>query len=520
MVIYTTATPKVNNNGVNNGVDAELDHAFRTDIRGAWLGPVPDGGASVHFGMALQDANAGTGRAADLEWRIAEPPPYLLVPQSWFEQRFQEASLYFFDPTSTVLVPEPVYVPSGPQFASSLVNGLLQGPSTALASTEENYFPSGLRSLVSVPVTRGLARVDLTSDNDTAAVPSPEQSELLVSQLAWTLQQDPRIEKFQITIDGRPVQLPGETEFSVEHGHEYAPYVAGSSTQLFGLLGGLVVGGSTQNLAPVTGPFGTTDYGLRTVSTDLHAENVAGVTVAGDTLLKAPVKDSGDQPRTLIGDGQDLLRPAWDFSGRLWEVDRQQTGAVVYFKRRKKMVPLQVDGISGEDVKDFLVSRDGSRLIAVIHDGSGNDSIVVSRILTNSEGQVLTAVPAVSLVDPAALEGQVRAIAWSSPTSVDVLRPVSRQLFQVRSVSVDGATSFDPPPVTIEGDVIRHARCRGCLRGGMVGTPAPEAKLYAFLLGKDEESGAVTSAGLSDLAGPRDNLLPIDPRVTMLSYVG
>ena len=32
------------------------------------------------------------------------------------------------------------------------------------------------------------------------------------------------------------------------------------------------------------------------------------------------------------------------------------------------MLPLDVDGISGEDVKRFLVSRDGSRLIAVIRE--------------------------------------------------------------------------------------------------------------------------------------------------------
>ena len=61
-------------------------------------------------------------------------------------------------------------------------------------------------------------------------MPSPEQVELLVSQLAWTLQQDPTITRFRVTIDGRPVQLPNEAEFSVDHGHEYAPYVAGSST--------------------------------------------------------------------------------------------------------------------------------------------------------------------------------------------------------------------------------------------------------------------------------------------------
>ena len=178
------------------------------------------------------------------------------MQQSWFAQRFQRASLYLFDPSATILVPEPVFVPRGQQFVSSLVNGLLQTPPPELAGTEENYFPRDLRAL-SVPVSAtGLARIDLKSDTVAASVPSPEQVELLVSQLAWTLRQVPTILRFRVTIDGQPVQLPDEPEFSVEHGHEYAPFVAGSSTQLFGLDNGVMVGGSPVNLAPVTGPFG------------------------------------------------------------------------------------------------------------------------------------------------------------------------------------------------------------------------------------------------------------------------
>ena len=114
------------------------------------------------------------------------------MPQSWFAQRFRQVSLYFFDPSATVLIPEPVFVPRGRQFASTLVNGLLQGPSPDLA--EENYFPPGLRSAGSVPVSSsGVAEVDLTSDSGDASMPPSDQSELLVSQLAWTLRQDPTI---------------------------------------------------------------------------------------------------------------------------------------------------------------------------------------------------------------------------------------------------------------------------------------------------------------------------------------
>ena len=139
-----------------------------------------------------------------------------------------------------MLVPEPIFVPRGRQFASTLVNGLLAGPSPELADTELNFLPAQLRSL-SVPVSAsGVAQVELTSDTATDdPMPATTEAELLVSQLAWTLRQDPTISRFSVTIGGRPVQLPnGETEFSVGHGVEHAPYVAGASTQLYGLRDG------------------------------------------------------------------------------------------------------------------------------------------------------------------------------------------------------------------------------------------------------------------------------------------
>jgi hypothetical protein len=473
-------------------VEATLVDAVWFDARGAWLGPEPGGDLTVQFPMESED----------FELRISEPPPYLMVPQSWFAQRFQQASLYFFDPSARILVPEPVYVPRGPQFVSSLVNGLLQAPPPELSGIEQSYFPGDLRSL-SVPVSdSGVAEVDLTSDTVAATMPSPEQVELMVSQLAWTLRQVPTIKRFRVTIDGRSVQLPNEPEFSVEHGHEYAPYVAGSSTQLFGLQDGLMVGGSPQNLEPVTGPFGQASRSLRTIAPDLRAEQVAGVSAAGDILSVAAVKDNGEQPRELITAGEDLLRPVWDFDGRLWEVDRRSSGAVVYFldRRTGEMQPLHVEGISGEDVKRFLVSRDGSRLIAVIREDAENDSIVVSRIRTTGDGEVMRALSAEHITDPENPDGQIRDIAWRSPTSIAVLQPVAHELFQVRTASIDGAGPLDSLTVIDEPVV------------GLIGTPVQGEPIYALI--KSE-----TRTALADLAGPRGERLEIDPRLTMLAYV-
>jgi len=499
MVVYSSYTAPHGYREVTAAADGgttevvELLNADETDARGAWLGAASEPDSTVRFPLTLEDDG----------WRITQPPQHLLVPASWFDQRFKQVSLYFFDPSAQILVPEPVFVPRGGQFASTLVYGLLQRPSAEL--TEQSYLPPGLRSVVSVPVSGGVARIDLTSDSGDAVLPTSDQSELMVSQLAWTLSQDQTISGFRVSIDGRPVQIAGETQFGTDHGHEYAPYVAGSSTQLYGLLNGRMVGGSAQNLEIVTGPFGAGDYSLRTVSPDLRAENVAGVSATGSTLWLAPVKDTGVEPRALITTGEDLLRPVWDFTGRVWEVDRRASGAEVSYLHHGRMRTVDVPGISGEDVRAFLISRDGSRLVAVVRRDTDDDALVISRILTTGDGRVTRALPADDITDPTDLDGHIRDIAWRTPTSIVVLHPLSRELFQVRSVSVNGAT--DSFSVTIPDDVV-----------GLTGTPVEGEPIYAFVRSVGA-NGAPARAALRDLAGSRVDEIDVDPGVTMLSYV-
>jgi lipoprotein LpqB-like beta-propeller protein/sporulation and spore germination protein len=505
-IIYSGALSTSRGSSGSNGsdgniestvVEAHLSDAAATDARGAWLGDLPDEQATLPITMTTEDG----------QWRISDPPDWLIVPQRWFEQRFRQVSLYFFDPTGTILIPEPVFVPLGQQFASTLVNGLLTGPSPELADNELTLVPGDLRSL-SVPVSDGVANVELTSDTAAADVmPAPAEAELLVSQLAWTLGQDPAIQRFGVTIGGRPVQLAdGSTEFGIDHGHEYAPYVAGSSTLLFGLLEGKLVGGSPQNLEPVAGPFGRPDYGLRVAVPDLRLDLAAGVTASGTTLVVGPVKETGEAVTSPITDGEDLLDPAWDFSGRVWEVDRRAGGSVVEYVQNGKAHVLDVPGITGQDVKHFLVSRDGSRLVAVLRTDGLDDAIVVSRILTGGDGSVDRALPAVTVTAPEDLDGQVRDIAWLSPTSITVLRPVSRSFFQVRPVTVDGAPNGVDISIPIDREV-----------AGLVGTPVPDESGYAFVPGVPA-SGIF--GALVDLAGPRSNATEIDARVTSLGYVG
>ena len=133
------------------------------------------------------------------------------------------------------------------------------------------------------------------------------------------------------------------------------------------------------------------------------------------------------------------------------------------------MAPLDVDGISGEDVKDFLVSRDGSRLIAVIRQNAEDDAIVVSRIQSPATARWWAPSPPRTSPTPTTWTAR-------SGTSPGARRPASpccsrspATLFQVRSASVDGAGTSDSPVGPIDEPVV-----------GLIGTPVDGEPIYAF----------------------------------------
>ena len=132
-VIYDTASLPRPSPEAGNLVDVTLTGANRIDERGSWQGAVGDD--DLHFTVLEEDG----------EFRIAGPPDALIVPQSWYAQRFRQVLLYFFDPTSQVLVPDPVFVPRNADLASTLVQRLIAGPAPDLVDYSHNAAPDGCR---------------------------------------------------------------------------------------------------------------------------------------------------------------------------------------------------------------------------------------------------------------------------------------------------------------------------------------------------------------------------------------
>jgi hypothetical protein len=468
-------------------VSVRLGGARHLDGRGSYLGRLPAEDRSVTFPMASEDG----------EWRIARAPDALIVPDSWFEQRFRQVSLYFFDPSARILVPEPVFVPRGEQLATALTSALLRGPGPALDGISRSFIPEGLSFGLSVPVSdEGIADLALRGYNGRL---TPDASEQMLAQLAWTLRQEPAIQSLRVSVGGQPITLPGgESLFDVdEQGARFNPTVFGASTLVYALRDGRLVSGTPDSLAPVDGPMGVSRLGVRSAAVNITADRVVGVTTGGDGVLMTSVRNQSDRVESVVSGARGLLRPGWDFSDRTWLVDNGPGGARVSYLSGDEPVGVRVPGVTGLRVSHFLVSRDGSRLVAVVRRARG-DQVMVSRVVHDAQGRVVRVEPANHIAWEGDNRLDVRDLGWSSPTSVAVLHGLARQLYQVRTISVDGSPPGpDSLLTTIPGQVT-----------GLVASPVQSESLFA-----------VTKDGLLDLT--QDTPAPeIDPRVRSLDYVG
>ncbi|WP_300682125.1 LpqB family beta-propeller domain-containing protein [Nocardioides sp.] len=466
-------------------VSVQLGPTWRIDGRGVWQGAVATTERRLTFTMTKEDG----------QWRIAEVPNALIVPDWWFEGRYSQMSLYYFNASETQLVPEPVFVPRGNELATVLVRDLLLGPGKELEGLIHSVVPADVSQGLSVPIdANGVASIELSGNGDDQ-VRSADATNKLIAQLAWTLRQDSDISRMQLSIGGQPVSLSnGRTEFDVSSaGPQFDPAGYQSSPLLFGVKDRKVVAGTLPQLSSTRGPLGQSRHDLRSIGVDLSGTRIAAVTGSGQEVLLTATTKQDEPVTTVLRGGRDLLKPVWDGEGRLWLVDRRRTGARISVVADAQTRQVTLPGISGADVRRLLVSRDGTRVLAVVRNGMV-DRVVVSRISTSSDG-VIGAVGEARVVSSDL--GEIDDMVWASPTSVTVLHRLDDSA-RVTTLPVDGAGVALMPGGTLVGQVL----------SGLIGSPASGQPTYG-VDGRDLIS--LSTVG-------RDET--IAPGVTALTYVG
>jgi hypothetical protein len=101
---------------------------------------------------------------------------------------------------------------------------------------------------------------------------------------------------------------------------------------------------------------------------------------------------------------------------------------------------LDVPGVTGERVRSFILSRDGSRLVAVVS-RDGREQLVQVRVERDDAGRVRGTTPAAPLRVPEVDDARIRDVAWRTPGVVAVLTRPSENTSRVLLAKIDGSST-------------------------------------------------------------------------------
>lgn len=404
------------------------------NARGSWTSAQAST-STVRTSLSLQRVQG--------EWRIKDPAPGTFVDSDYFNLYFSPFSLYFFDPTLSVLTPDPVYVMLGDATATAMVSDLLMGPSRELAGVAVTAAPPDTEVDVAVSISAtGRVEVPLSP---TVTEMSPEDLQLFAAQLTWTLRQLPEAETIGLTVDGSRLDVPGVSVngvFGVDEFDGYDPAFATRLT-LFALSFEGLVTVTKDDATLLPGSIAATAKRSRSAAVDPSASLAAVVDRDGRVLVGGTAAD-GEPPVAWFTKGRSLLRPSWDVHDVLWLVDQKAGGARVYAVTADQRRKVPARGIAGKDVTAFAVSRDGVRLAAIVQKGKSS-RLVVSVIDRDAQDPAAASLSAARpVVSPRFTATELTQLAWVSPTAVMVLASeegADRQPFEI-NIDGSGATAL------------------------------------------------------------------------------
>ncbi len=409
------------------------------DDRGSWASASSSADA-LDVALELKKVNG--------QWRISNPPQGTLIDTDFFARYYHQYSLYYFDPSHTLLTPDVVYLLLGNsgETANSLVHNLLLGPTAAMGGVVHGEVPRGTSLTGPVTVSDGgLAEVPLTGQ--VVSLP-PARLRYLAAQLAWTLRQERLgVNHVQMTAAGSVVAVPGLGEsFSVDAFQGYDPTVFAAKRTLYALSSrGRLVSVSPDGAFAVAGALGAVKAPARSAAVNPSGSLGALVTDDGRSVVVGDIVDGQDAVANGVWfkGGHELIKPSWDVHDVLWLVDRAPGGARVIVVARvgSRIVEKVVDapGITGADVRAFAMSRDGMRAAIIIGTGASSRLFIAS---VHRSASTRTEVSLTNVRDVADADFPLvglSAVAWYTPTTVIVLARDEGSDPQPYQVAIDGS---------------------------------------------------------------------------------
>lgn len=398
---------------VYEGIGTLTSASSLIDFTAPLAGEIEENG---HYSVADSGAEVSlkfTVTRVDGEWRISRLPQGLVLSISDVDRAFRSLDVYFFDPSFTVLVPDPRMIPViGPAQATTLVRHLVEGPSRWLEPAVRTGFPVGVGlAIESVPVENGVAKVALSAN---ARLLGDSSRKALSEQLTWTLRQVQGVSAVEISAGNLPLAVPGvATPQPVDAWPSVDPAAMPPDATAILDRDGVVVWGGVNGTTPVPGQAGTGDIPLTELAVDEDGERMAGLDSKGN-LWGGALRPNAALTQ-LLADRR-LGSPAFDRSGGIWTVDSEL--GLVSVAPDGTVTEIPVQGLPKDAVPlQAVPSRDGTRVALVVQDGPRRGLLLARIVRPTIAGSAQVTMP----VRVETRLTEVLDVAWSGPDLLAVI---------------------------------------------------------------------------------------------------
>ncbi|WP_334172291.1 LpqB family beta-propeller domain-containing protein [Sinomonas sp.] len=420
--------------GRPNAYRYELDVAYSVDQDGIMTQYPPGTKQSIDVELTQVDG----------QWRLSKIPDGTVIPEETFKVLYRAFSIYFFDPTFTVLVPDARWFIDNSGIAKSLVSALIAGPAPYLKPAVASAFPAGIQlERESVPIVGNVAQVDLTPELRDASFTDRQR---MHSQLLRTFAALPSVGEVSLRTN--------QTEVAIQDPSAPRPPDPLVDPKVpswqVGIAGGQLVQYGSKQASKIDG--------LASVS-QLDPSDPAA---AASQHVYAFLGDDGrslysivpGQPARLLDSGQSFAPPSIAPDDWVWSAAPDPgggAGKVIAFKpvgTPQNAAPphatVSAPWLAGRAVTSLRVSRDGVRAL-VLSEADGQTLLQVSGIVRGSDGTPQSLTNPITL--PVTAKNPSVAL-WVDETTIVVSETSSTAQVAPELVSLQGDEPRQISPLT------------------------------------------------------------------------
>ncbi|WP_019878228.1 LpqB family beta-propeller domain-containing protein [Sporichthya polymorpha] len=364
------------------------------------------------------------------DWRIDEPPSGLLVSRQDFEREYLKVDNYFVarPPRTSVLVPDPIYLPRASTSPTARLEALLRGPSRWLDTVAMTALPTDAALAEPINVLSGVALVRLTPES----VPiEGVQRDLMLAQIVQTLMQDPEVSQVEVRALEQPPLSFGGAGNPVLRRADVVPYLPADqrpppAPAYFVRDGAAYLSGEQMVQGPIAA-----ETELAEIAVSPGGGLIAGVSTDRTTL----VTGRADDPKRLVSraKGTNLRSLSFDGDGNLWVVSGEGSGtAVLRYPPSGPPQRVRVDGFEPRQILRLRVAADGVRLALVLDTVRGTQ-VYVAQSTEDTDG--------LEIAGPRRMAGQLtglRSVDWMDSGRLVVLGSLPDGQLQPFEVQLGG----------------------------------------------------------------------------------